>query len=43
MSPERHFTTWPPLSGEAELIEPDELRSWIVYEDADVLVKLIDS
>jgi 23S rRNA pseudouridine1911/1915/1917 synthase len=38
VSSERHFTTWPPLNGEAELIEPDELRSWIVYEDEDVLV-----
>ncbi|MGE9293396.1 MAG: pseudouridine synthase, partial [Puniceicoccales bacterium] len=35
---ERHYSTWPLLSGEAELIDPEELKSWIVHEDEDVLV-----
>lgn len=33
----RHYHNWPPLSGEPELIDPEELRSWIFHEDDDVL------
>lgn len=35
---ERHYLSYPPLAAEPALIQPDELRSWILLDDDDLLV-----